>query len=111
MANWLTRTLLPGAAVVLFAAGCATPRRTVRPQPRPLGAQYVAAAEPRSGGAGEREPRPAEPAEILNLEQALALALLRNPELTAFSYDVRAAEASILQARLLPNPELESNQE
>jgi cobalt-zinc-cadmium efflux system outer membrane protein len=41
----------------------------------------------------------------LELSQALALALQRNPELAAFSWNVRAAEARELQARLLPNPE------
>jgi cobalt-zinc-cadmium efflux system outer membrane protein len=40
------------------------------------------------------------------LRQALALALLQNPELRAFAWDVRAAEARTLQAGLRPNPEL-----
>ena len=43
----------------------------------------------------------------LSLPQALALALLRSPALEAFAYEVRAAEARVLQARALPNPELE----
>jgi cobalt-zinc-cadmium efflux system outer membrane protein len=41
------------------------------------------------------------------LRQALALALVKNPELAAFSWEVRAREAELLQARLLPNPELD----
>ena len=42
----------------------------------------------------------------LTLGQALALTLKQNPDLAAFSWDVRSAEARILQARLRPNPEL-----
>jgi cobalt-zinc-cadmium efflux system outer membrane protein len=47
-----------------------------------------------------------EPTGWLTLGQALALTLKQNPELAAFSWDVRSAEARILQARLRPNPEL-----
>jgi cobalt-zinc-cadmium efflux system outer membrane protein len=41
----------------------------------------------------------------VTLAQALALTLKQNPELAAFSWDVRSAEARVLQARLRPNPE------
>ena len=43
----------------------------------------------------------------LTLRQALAQAMLRNPELAAYSWSVRAKAAASLQAGLLPNPELE----
>jgi outer membrane protein, heavy metal efflux system len=43
---------------------------------------------------------------LLTLRQALALALKQNPELAAFSWDVRSADARLLRARLLPNPQL-----
>ncbi len=56
------------------------------------------------------EPRPitvtAEPAE-LSLRDALVLSLKGNPELAAFSQEVRAIEAAVLQAGVLPNPVLE----
>jgi cobalt-zinc-cadmium efflux system outer membrane protein len=48
-----------------------------------------------------------EPAGVITLSQALSVALAKSPELEAFSWDVRAAEARALQAGLLPNPELE----
>ena len=48
-----------------------------------------------------------EPSGLLSLREAIAAALLGNPELTAFGYEVRAAEAQALQARRWPNPELE----
>ncbi len=43
----------------------------------------------------------------LTLRQALALALTRSPELAMVGYDIRIAEARILQAKLLPNPALD----
>jgi outer membrane protein, heavy metal efflux system len=46
-----------------------------------------------------------EPAE-LSLPQALALTLERSPELKSFSHTVRVNEARIIQASLIPNPEL-----
>lgn len=43
----------------------------------------------------------------INLRDALALALARSPELGVFPYELRAAEARVLQAGLRPNPELQ----
>ena len=47
-----------------------------------------------------------EPGAELTLRRALALTLTQNPELAAFSWDVRSADARVLQAGLWPNPEL-----
>jgi len=47
-----------------------------------------------------------EPGAELTLRRALALTLKQNPELAAFSWDVRSADARVLQAGLWPNPEL-----
>jgi cobalt-zinc-cadmium efflux system outer membrane protein len=47
-----------------------------------------------------------EPDAVLTLRQALALALMNNPELKVFSLETRAAQARELQAGLRPNPEL-----
>jgi cobalt-zinc-cadmium efflux system outer membrane protein len=57
--------------------------------------------------AAEAVPDFAEPTGDLSLEAALALALLQGPELAAFAWDIRAEEAAMVQAGLLPNPELE----
>ena len=43
---------------------------------------------------------------LLSLQDALALAMEQSPRLTAFQWDIRAADARILQAGLKPNPEL-----
>ena len=48
-----------------------------------------------------------EPNGVLTLSQALALALMNNPELKAFSLQVRVSQARKLQASLWPNPTLE----
>lgn len=92
----------------LLMAGCASPGRLpAGPEtPRPLGMRYPAAALAESGRTGAANP-PDTPAGIITLEQALACALLRNPELEAYAYGARAAEARLLQAGALPNPKLE----
>ncbi len=48
-----------------------------------------------------------EPNGVLTLRDATALALARNPELGVFPYELREADARILQANLRPNPELQ----
>jgi cobalt-zinc-cadmium efflux system outer membrane protein len=52
-----------------------------------------------------------EPTGSLTLRQALALALTRSPELAFVGFDIRVAEARILQAQLSPNPEAEATSE
>lgn len=47
-----------------------------------------------------------EPTGSISLREALVLALAKNPDLAAFSWEVRAREARMLQAGLLPNPDL-----
>ena len=47
-----------------------------------------------------------EPTGVLTLSEALALALIENPELAPFAWRERANEARLLQAKLRPNPEL-----
>ena len=96
-----------GGLAGLVITGCATAKRQVaRPAPRPLGARYV--TEANAGREGEPLATDvALPDGTLKLEQALGAALLHNPSLVAFSYDVRAAEARALQAGVLRNPKLE----
>ncbi|MHC4617795.1 MAG: TolC family protein [Planctomycetota bacterium] len=78
------------------------------PNCRPLGEEfpvYQPLTEPSPMAADA--PPVAEPNGIVTLQQALAVALMHNPELRAFSWEVRAAEARQLQAGLMPNPEFE----
>ncbi|MCL4692288.1 MAG: hypothetical protein KJ060_07235, partial [Candidatus Hydrogenedentes bacterium] len=48
-----------------------------------------------------------EPGGTLTLEQAIHAALQGSPKLAAFDWDLRAADARVLQASLRPNPDLE----
>ena len=93
----------------LCLGGCASPpEHSAWPESRPLGAPpHTAAPATRDDGPTAPAPEPAgEPAGTLHLDEALAATLTRSPELEAFSYEVRAAEARILQANRLPNPKL-----
>lgn len=47
-----------------------------------------------------------EPVGAVTLRQAVSLALMKNPELAAFSWETRAREARALQAGFRPNPEI-----
>jgi cobalt-zinc-cadmium efflux system outer membrane protein len=47
-----------------------------------------------------------EPAGELTLTQAIGAALARNPDLVASAYELKVADARIMQARLRPNPEI-----
>ncbi len=60
-----------------------------------------------------REPDVAisEPADVLTLPAALAAVLARSPDLEAYSWDMRAADARVVQASLRPNPDLSVDSE
>lgn len=49
---------------------------------------------------------PAEPTGSLNLEAAIALAMAANPELSAAANELRAVEGAVIQAGLIPNPDI-----
>jgi cobalt-zinc-cadmium efflux system outer membrane protein len=94
---------------ILFVLnGCSSERmEVVWPEPRPLGrelAAYKAPPQPSTAPAVTLELT--EPQGTLTLNQALALALMKNPNLASFGWEVRAKEAQTLQASLRPNPEL-----
>lgn len=76
-------------------------------KPRPLGdahETYHASADPRQDA-----PKPSVPdvPSELKLRDALALSLAESPELAGFAWEVRAAEANMVQQGLWQNPELE----
>ena len=69
---------------------------------------FLCVATPHAGGANP-DPKPSilmESSGELNLRQALELAFARNPDLAAFSWEVRSGDPRIQQAGLIPNPEL-----
>ena len=106
MWNWF-KCLGLASSVVL--AGCGTERGGgTPPSPSmPAGSTHIAvtSASPLSA-ATVRTVASDEPTGVLTLRQALALALVRSPELASSAWEIRAAEARTLQAGLIPAPEV-----
>jgi cobalt-zinc-cadmium efflux system outer membrane protein len=102
-------------SLIGLMAGCATYRADEGwPEPRPLGREYGAYRPPEPMEeipSAHRPPLPEEGEVSISLGDATALAFLRNPQLAAFSWGVRAAGARRLQAGLLPNPTLNAEVE
>ena len=91
-----------GAIAVIGTTGCASHSIDVPPpEPVHLGSDIPAFHAPEDpdlrqiAGADLVEPTGA-----LVLRDAMALALMKNPELAAFSWEVRARDAEIVQANL-----------
>lgn len=86
-------------------AGCAANRpEAAQPSPRPLGRDIPAF---QAGPSPLRDPAEFdEPVGAMTVRRAVVLALMRNPELQAVSWEVRARDAEALQAGRLPNPAL-----
>ncbi len=100
--------LAPAALGMLAAlSGCATTYDAAWPPPRPLGDAVSTYHPPQSPArADSLAALVPSPEGVLTLREALALALLHNPDLRAFGWEVRAREARALQAGLPPNPEI-----
>ena len=97
------------SSVVVAAFGCAQ-RVSAETTPSPPSiAQHAAAHRvPKDGTAPDVDARTAvDPEGVVTLREALALALTHNPELAAFSWEVRVREGLALQAGLRPNPTLQ----
>ena len=106
------RSKLPTAiGVILAVVLCCAPGSDAdvsRPKPHALGKEFASFQPPQHAAATDSaSARIEEPTGVITLRQALALALMKNPELAVFSWEARAREAQALQARLLPNPELD----
>lgn len=96
--------------LALLGGGCATrpePAHESWIPPRPLGKEFERYHPPQEPTHAPAPPvKVEEPTGLLTLRQVLALSLMHNPELAAFSWEVRAGEARALQASLRPNPEI-----
>lgn len=97
--------------LVLYALialpGCNTHPLFSWPEPSPLGGDlpsFTPLPKPEAGS-DSGAPLTFSAPTTLTLRDAMAAALLHNPELASFAWEIRAAEARALQASLLPNPE------
>ncbi len=108
MYSRLSTSLL--AIVLIGTIGCASSDIQERwPEKRDLGSEiqtYKPPTEPGNGDNTIEAPELMEPKGAITLSKALSLALMRNPTLRAYGWNVRAKEARALQAGLLPNPEI-----
>jgi len=100
----VTRKLF--AVALLFVALPTTARAVGQLEPRPLGRDLPAYQAPVDPGAAAIPEASAEPSGTLTLADALRAAVSRSPALAAFSWEVRARDAGLLQAGALPNPAL-----
>lgn len=95
-----------GLASLAVSSACA-PRSAepVAPEPQPPRRELESSLDrlPRGQDAAAT-PGAGLPAGSLTLRDALAYALLHNPELAAFGWEIRAREARLLQAGRAPNP-------
>ncbi len=89
--------------LIMSAGGCAGPGRDPGLPVTEVTANGYKAFEPEPAAG----PAGIEPVDVLSFEEALDRALMFNPELRAFSWNVRAAGARALQASLWSNPEVE----
>lgn len=105
--NAMYRFFLSVLILCLLFAGCSSSRRgDTRAVPRPLVAELPVFRPPDREVSSPSDP-PTDPTGLLTLEAALALTMQQNPELRAGVWGERASEGNLLQAGLLPNPELE----
>jgi len=104
--NRITRIGMTAAFLAL--SGCAAQvEPTPLPEPRMLGRTLPSVQAPETAESDIPQPAVvAEPAGVVALRDGLAVALMNNPRLAAFSWEVRAREANVLQAGLFPNPEI-----
>ena len=99
-----------GLALIFLLNGCSSALRTTAeyPQVSPLGKTGQEYTHYSEKTFSETEITWKEDSiQKLNLDKALKLALLHNPDLAVYSLEIRAQEASTLQAGLGPNPEIE----
>ena len=90
--------------MTVFGCSASGPADNKSPGPAPVYRPPVNPGEP--GMALSADEQHLDPNTPITLRQSLALALLGNPELEVFSWQLRAQEGNILQRSLRPNPVL-----
>lgn len=98
----LAALFVAGFGLLSACTGRAVPLTTA--SPRPLGRDVSVYLPSPSDSGRPRGPAFAAPTDSVSLRDAVALALLHNPELAAFAWETRALEARILQSGRPQNP-------
>lgn len=102
------RAFVMGRAAIVLCVGllgswaCAG-GRPAAVTPRPLG-RDLPVYQPSLTARTRVEPAPTSPSDSVTLRDAIARALLHNPTLATFAWEVRAQEARAVQAGMFPNP-------
>lgn len=92
---------------IILLSGCNEPVGSFNAaEKRPLGSDLDTFTPSEEQAEPAAAPRKVEPTGEITLKDALAMALMYNPQLRAYSWEVRAADARRIQAGLSPNPEL-----
>ncbi|GMQ81110.1 MAG: TolC family protein [Rhodothermia bacterium] len=94
-----------GLSLLFGLWGCSVTQDVAWPDSRPLGTS-IPSFRPPIGPSSDDPTTTPSPYGSISLRDAIALSLLNNPELQAFGWEVRAAEARTIQAALFPNPEI-----
>jgi len=92
--------------ILAVSAGCRTADRPSAGSVRGTPVAEADVGSPNTEPGMSDVPVAAEPTGALTLREVLMLSLSRSPELRAYPYELRAADARVLQAGLLQNPEL-----
>lgn len=100
----MVRLAMAGTVLVSFAPLLPAQTAPARVEERPLG-RGVPVFTPDAGQLERAEaPRFEDPTGPVSLRDAATLALLHNPRLAGFAWEIRAREARVLQAGRAPNP-------
>ena len=91
---------------VIWLTGCNSPQTTAANQPNTTTSAELVTSKNLNTPTAVITDEIKEPSGILTLRNALSLTLLHNPQLKAYSFEVRAAQARRLQSGLRENPEL-----
>ena len=80
-----------GLTLAIALISCAASRvHTSSPEPRPLGGEFSSCQPSQHPQADSASIPFEEPTGVITLREALALALMNNPELAVFSWELRA---------------------
>jgi hypothetical protein len=83
------------AGIAVVATGCAGPRVSTMPTPRALGSDMPSFHTAQDGTEGRETGNALDPQQVLTLDNAVALALLRSPELAKARSKMSAVQTSL----------------